>query len=231
MENSRECTICAQSVSTNFCGNCGQKVNVTRSTVWSLIGDFFSSFSSLDGSVPSAFKKLLVSPYTIINNYSNGYRKYYPSPGQMMIYALTIAILHLKFINAKLLGGVLDVEFVINDYTASAQVLFLITLICVFVLVSYVTFIRRKIGFTKHLISILYLTMLFFIVVTLLFDFLLLFEIAVPQTQFVTYVSLVFVWNSIVLTQKRRVLRIFVNSIIQFSLFALFLYGISILVD
>ncbi len=83
------CTICKIDSSENYCANCGQKLNVKKATILSLIKEFASNAIDVERSAFATLFKILKSPSLVVDNYFEGYRKYYPSPARMFFYALT----------------------------------------------------------------------------------------------------------------------------------------------
>ena len=232
MNTEKVCTVCKKEVATNYCGDCGQKVKVKRSTVVSLLVDIVSNFFSLEKSAPATMLKLLASPNKIIDNYSKGYRNYYASPGIMLVSALTIGALHLFFIDPSILGSEFSIAFTSEDKLDLTTPLFLlIATLATLCITSFLTHIRSKSNFAKHLISIIYLTSVFFIITQLITDFLSLFteffdDIAIP-----TFWLLTITWNSIVFSRKKKFLSVSVNILFHSLLMALCLVGIAYLIQ
>jgi len=164
METNKTCTICQIEIINSYCGDCGQKINTKKTTILSIISDFVSNMLSLERSVFATLIKLIISPGKVIDNYMLGFRNYYQSPAKILFYALTYAAIHVTYIDSYILGG--DMQ----SSTFSNQFLFSAVFIPFTILTSYLTFIRRKYGFTKHLVTMLYLTSCFFLVFMILYD-------------------------------------------------------------
>ena len=227
MNTEKVCTVCKKDVATNYCGDCGQKVKVKRSTIVSLLVDIVSNFFSLEKSAPATMLKLLASPNKIIDNSSKGYRNYYASPGIMLVSALTIGTLHLFFIDPSILGS----EFYIDKLDLTTPLYVLIATLAILSITSFLTHIRSKSNFAKHLISIIYLTSVFFIITQLITNFLSLFTEIFDDFAIPTFWLLTITWNSLVFSRKKKFLSVAVNILFHSVLMALCLVGIFYLVQ
>lgn len=212
------CTVCNKQVHTNYCGDCGQKVAIKKVTLASLVGDFFSNFFSLQNSLPATIWNIIKSPKTIINNYSHGYKNYYPSPGRMIIVAFAFAAIHLMLLsyidsgNNEVLGVTGSVQGS-NDY---GHVMILAVMCLLMSLSSQITFIKQKRGFTAHLISFLYLWASFFIVFIVLTDIILLITGVDLSDLFLGILFLsILIWNAMVFTPPSSGLKVLGNILIQ----------------
>jgi hypothetical protein len=218
MENNRNCTICETPVKINFCEKCGQKKGDKESTILSLITDVFSSIFSLQNSVPKTFLTLLTAPNKIIDNYAEGHRGYYPSPGKMILFAFAIAAVHTLTVSEDLLGTNITVQ---NDQNSGHIVLLFITIILI-TGTSYLTFIRSKMKFAKHIISTLYLWSAFFTIFLIASDlFLLLFDLDFSDILLASMFTSILIWNTIVFTRKKKPLIILGNLAIHLLLIAI----------
>lgn len=220
MYNKRTCTICNIQINQNFCQQCGQKLSTESTTVKSIITDFFNNLFSLDKSVFAAILTLLFNPQKIILNYWMGYRRYYASPGKMVVYALTIAALHLNYVNRELLGLSFDLEGI------RAQFLFWLFFLPILFLVSFLSFFRMKHNFAKHIISITYLSTCFFIVLTLLGDMLEFTGIRVQHWLAFIFIFCINLWNSKVFNQG-TFFRVAGGALVQLVILVLIMIGLS----
>ena len=222
MEQTDTCTVCESSFCGNFCSQCGQKNKGSITTIGSMLKDVVSHVFTLEKSVFGALILLIRSPQQLIENYWLGYRKYYPSPGKLLFYALTTAALQITFINSNLLGLLLDVS--VDDSTIAPQLLFWTLFFPIILLSSITTFIRNKIPFTKHLISLLYLCSGFFILYTILYVLTIWYN---PDPSFTISAPLflisAFAWNAVVFTKKGKQyrLRVVLNTLMEIVMFAL----------
>jgi hypothetical protein len=116
MPSEKNCTVCDTALTLNYCPNCGQELRRESITVRSLVLDFFQNLFSLAKSVFATIYRLIIIPKPVINNYSSGYRRYYPSPGKLVVYAITIAALQLAFVHPQLLGLSFDLEGVSGQF-------------------------------------------------------------------------------------------------------------------
>ena len=162
MPSERNCTVCDTALTFNYCPNCGQELRREVITVNSLVLDFFQNLLSLDKSVFATIYRLVINPEPIIHNYWSGYRRYYPSPGKLVVYAITIAALQLAFVHPQLLGLSFNLEGV------GGQFVFWMFFFPLLTLTSYLAFIRRRLPLVRHIIGMAYLASSFFIIVTVL---------------------------------------------------------------
>ena len=114
--------------------------------------------------------------------------------------------------------------------TFSNQFLFSAVFIPFTILTSYLTFIRRKYGFTKHLVTMLYLTSCFFLVFMILYDLIvwLWSDYLIEFIAFPVMAITIFTWNSIALTPKNKYFKIILNTILEIIVFITlvsFIYG------
>lgn len=218
MQENRACTVCNKPIKETFCSTCGQKMKREETTVRSIFTDFFQNLFSLDKSVFATIYSLLKDSRKIISNYWSGYRRYYPSPGKLLVYAITFAAIQLTFIHDELLGLTLDIDEV------KGQFLFWILFFPLILLTSYLSFFRLKFSFTKHLISIAYIASSFFIVFTLLNTLLLGFGINLNSIPFLIFLIAVFIWNALVNTPSPKI------KVLQYTLIQLFCFLLIVLV-
>jgi len=229
MENKTNCTICTTEINDIFCSKCGQKYSSKKLSVKTLFIDLISTTFSLERSIFSTLYKIITSPKLLINNYSKGYTGYYPSPGKVILYALTLAALHIAFIDDKILG----ISLTSNVF--SPQITFWLIFIPLFSLTSFITFIKKKDFFAKHSISVLYLSSSFFIITLIINDILIIF-FDNPLTFNILFLFLlfVFIWNAIVFTPSKKYLQILINVIIEIIVFVMIiiiLFGLLYLIS
>lgn len=214
MIQNKTCSVCNISIKENYCSRCGQKISKTPTTIFSLINDLLSNFFSVEKSGFATILKILFNPKPIVNNYYNGFKNYYSSPGRILLYGIAIVALHISFVDNKVMGLTLQAQNI------SAQYLFWLFLFPVLTFISYVTFIRIEKGLSKHLISMTYVANSLFITITILNDVVILiwgnkFRI----WAFILFILLVFFWNSRVFTNKNKLLYFAINTVIQVIIF------------
>lgn len=226
----KTCSICKLEVSQKFCGNCGQKIGKTETTLLSIVSDFFSNFLSVEKSVFACIYKIFVDPKSIVENYWKGNRKYYPSPGKMFFYSLAIAALHLTYVSTAIMG--MDLMGTANhgQFEFGTQFMFWLIFLPLLILSSHLTYFKKKFSFTKHLISIIYLASSFFMVIVVLQDVIeYFFPASIEGISFLIFAFMIFIWNSIVFSPAENKSKIALNtllSIVIFFLLASVLFGI-----
>lgn len=213
-----KCTVCEAIAVGSFCENCGQKIGRTETTLLSMFRDIVSNVFSMEKSVFAGIKSVLFSPGKLIENYFEGNRNYYPSPGKLLFYALTFAAFHVAFTDSKILGIRLD----LND--KNPQFLFWLFFIPIMTLTSYLAFVKSDRRITKHFIAVLYLSSSFFIVFTILNDLIIwLYRDLFSDYLFAAYSVLFFTWNSIVFTKGNKPLKVGLNVLLQLVIFVAFI--------
>jgi hypothetical protein len=214
MGESINCSICHLPIAEKYCSKCGQKAAEKRTTTASMIVDFITNIFYVERSGFATILKIIVSPKSIVDNYHKGYRNYYASPGKVLLYGIAIIALHLNLVDRKIMGLSMDIDNV------SSQYLFWAMLFPFLLLISYFTFIPQEKSFSKHLISITYIAISLFILVTVLNDILILTAgDLLGIWAFTIFVSLTFLWNSRVFTVREKAVYIWLNAIIQTVLF------------
>ena len=217
MGNNNASSICSTSIKENYCSKCGQYYSQNQVTVLSLIIDFFSNFFSLEKSGFATIYKVIKSPKFIIDNYFNGYKNYFASPGKLLLYGIATIALHHSFINKKILGLYFELD------NAKAEYLFWIVLFPILIFISYLSFYRAKVDFSKHAISILYVATSLLVVCIIANDILIfIFGDFLAEKRFYIYVFSVFFWNSKALTTKNKFLNYLNNTLIQSVIFISF---------
>ena len=179
-------------------------------------------FSPWKDPCPEQFYHILFKPRMMVENYSQGFRKYYSSPGKALLFALTIAALHLAFVNERILGVQLNVN------TLAPQLSLYLFFLPLLTLTSYITFIRREKGLAKHLTSLIYFSSAFFIVLTVLDDIsTLLLDRILDGFVFPAYFLLILGWNAWVFSHERSwgfyFLHLLFEIIIASAIIALFI--------
>lgn len=77
---SAKCLNCGNSITMNFCPNCGQKKEVGKLTWHSLVHEIFHFFSHIEKGFLKTSYQLIIRPGKIINEYLEGKRKKYFKP-------------------------------------------------------------------------------------------------------------------------------------------------------
>jgi len=214
MMRNETCSICNIHIEENYCSRCGQRKSDTPVTIVSLIKDFVSNIFSLEKSVFATILKILINPKLIVNNYYNGYRNYHSSPGKILLYGIAVVALHTSFVDENVMGLTLE------SRSISAQYLFWLPLFPILLFSSFLTFIRREKGLSKHVISITYVSSSLFILITIINDaIILIWGDKLGLWAFILFVTLISLWNSRVLTMKNGYLFVVLNAVIQIIIF------------
>lgn len=200
------CSICETQLEGDFCHQCGQKFTGHRVNVIDLLSAFFSGLLSLERGILGNVKLLFLKPQFVVENYWHGYRKYLYAPGQMIFYALLIIGLHASLVDTYILG--LDVELDIKEETwrvfLSPQLFFILFLLPLYALTSYVVFFKLKKSFLEHLIASTYSFSFIAIMSTIIGDVLYYFDVV--SLSFSTYIFLIglFIWSTRIFASKKK---------------------------
>ena len=222
---SETCSVCGSEVNNRYCSNCGQEINHKDVTLVSLIGDLISNLFDLQRSAIAGVRMSFTQPRKLIHNYWNGNRRYYPSPGKMLFFALAIAAVHLAYVNRQVVGADISVDHV------ESQVVFWIILLPILSFCSLASFVRSKMSYAKHLVSTIYLGSAFYIAITVVNDILILtVGDILGATVLILFLQLVFVYNSIVMQADRGIGRIILGILLQNVMLVVVLAAISLLV-
>ena len=227
------CSICNTEVGGLYCGDCGQKLGRKRTTISTMILDLFSKIVSFEKSVPSTIFEIIKNPKRVVTNYMEGNRNYFSNPGALLFWALTIGALHVYLVNDEILGGTFDFSFEGTGAVISAQAAALAISCILLLLSSVLTYMLSKQGLTKQLISIIYNTCSFFILLTFIFD---LFALFIPSLSnsglgILILIFLSIIWNARVLTVSNKKTNVFLNITIQFAIISLIVWALVYFTD
>lgn len=99
-----KCTTCHIEMDADYCSQCGKKYTGKQLTVWNIGADFLDNFFAVDNSFVSQMREMLVNPKKIILDYWNGYRRYYFSPGRVLLIATIFLGFNFLITNNEFLG-------------------------------------------------------------------------------------------------------------------------------
>ena len=193
-------------------------MSTSDTTLRSLMSDFFSNLFSLEKSIFAAMIKIISNPKELVINYWRGHRKYYPSPGKLLVYALAIAALHMTYVNGELLGLSFDLQ------GGGGQFLFWSIFFPFLTFTSYICFFRKKMNLAKHVVSIGYIASCFFIILTVMHDLFIYFGMVPTDSEslaFFIFLFLVFIWNGRVYTSNPNVIKVVLSFFLQLLVFCL----------
>ncbi|MFT6815471.1 MAG: hypothetical protein ACJAZ3_001381 [Sphingobacteriales bacterium] len=228
LTNITNCSICNSEITALYCPTCGQKVTGKRTKISEVASSIISSVFNLNKGIIGNFKTLIQHPSTIVHNYFDGNRRYYYSPGQMLLLCLFVLGLHLAFVNKEILGLSISISGAAGGFRVllSPELLLLSLLLPIFSLVTYLTFFKKKYNFAEHLASALYIYSLLIVVFTIIGDvFYLITENTPTILASISFVA--FFWMSCrVFLDNCSWLRSILFTIIQLLIFALFVLGL-----
>ena len=214
MKEDKICSICKITIQENYCSRCGQEASGKKTTTINLITDFLSNFFSLEKSVFATIFKLLMNPKPIVDNYYLGFKNYYSSPGKILLYSIATITLHITFVNPNVLGMVINVK------NLNTQYFFWIMHLPIVLIISYLAFINNKENFSKHLISIIYISGSAFIVFTIINDLIILIAgDMLGNLAFIIFLLFTFIWNSRVFSKKDKQRYLILNTLLQLGIY------------
>lgn len=211
---STTCTVCNTVITDKYCSNCGQLFTNKKASIWSLVVDFFGNFFSVDKSFIGTSRKLLTNPKFIVENFHQGNRRYYISPGSYILYGITIIAIHSLFFGSRLWG----IELMTGGL--AMQYALILILLPFLTLCSYFTFIGKSYNLSKHIISTSYNSTLFLIIFLVVDDLLLsIFGDLLGNFSMLFFFVFTSLWNSRVFSIKQKIGWHILNTIIQLVLF------------
>lgn len=228
MSEKNYCTICQSEREGKYCSNCGQKIEVTKTGLTTLITDFYHNIFSFQKSVISTLIDLLKSPSKVVNNYALGYRGYYRSPGNILLFLLTLTAVHFIFIDQAVFG--MQVSF--RSEEIQGHFTFLLIIIFVISITSYLYYLKVKASYVKHLISVIYLSFTFYIILLILSDVLSFFIADLEFYFLLLLILFVIIWNSIVFLTNKNFWNVFLHSFLHLLVLVGFLliFGIVLII-
>lgn len=187
------CSICKKKYSSNYCPNCGQRKVDSKITFTTFIKDIFDNIFAFDKSLYTNIKYLILNPFKIINNYLDGYRGYYSSPGKLFVFASILVAIGFSLTNVHFFN------FHIVKSDIQEQFLFLFLFIFLLSFLSYlVYYIKWKKTFTEHVIINIYnisLWTLFFTPLAIV-DYLYINNKLVSKLFLYLFILLIIIWNN-----------------------------------
>ncbi len=142
------CTNCGTTIELKYCPKCGQYLKPGKVTSFALVKDALGNMFSLDSALAKNLKMAFLDPGKLFNNYLEGYRGYFYSPGKFFVTAGVFALIN-SMVDDKFLG--------IAVFSPIAPQ-FTILLVNIFLIasVAWVVYFREKRNSTEHLILTIY---------------------------------------------------------------------------
>ncbi|PKP48797.1 MAG: hypothetical protein CVT95_03980 [Bacteroidetes bacterium HGW-Bacteroidetes-12] len=220
--NEISCSNCQTKILSAYCPQCGQKYIQKRVSFYTIFTDFGGQIFSLEKSVFATVFNLIISPKKIIENYWNGYRNYDQSPGRLLFYFLTIAGLHLLFVDENI--------FQINVKTPSSllspQMAIIILVIPILSLTTFISFRNQKRNYGEHFIAHTYLFSVFGSIVIILDDLLTLISNELETYPLIILLLAILFWTSLLFSKKRSwhiyLLNFFIEVVVLLAILSCF---------
>lgn len=215
-----KCSVCSNEIIGNYCSNCGQYYENKRISVSTFLKDIFDSIFSLEKSFLLNIRVGLMQPQKLVQNYWNGFRKYYYSPGKFFAIAALFLVLHYSLAN--------DFLGLVVSSNISSQFVILIVNITLLSLSSFLLYIRFGKNIFEHIILNIYNVSLWVIV---FFPFSMILSLSIghnitEQYFFIPFHVLVIIWNSkaFEMTVVKRITLVILNFLFLYVVFALLVY-------
>ena len=219
-DETKKCTICDTELLDEYCHVCGQRHTGRRISFKEWATDSISGMFSLERSVLASWWLVIRNPVKIIENYWDGNRGYYHSPGRLAFYAAFIIGLHFAFIGYELLG--LNLTF--TNMVLPPQLILIILLVPFYTVISKLTFFRIKRRFLEHLIGVVYIfstwIVLFIILDDLQWYF---FDKLIDETMVLIFIITFFIWNTRLHSSSKKWTSIIAYTLVQLFLLILIL--------
>lgn len=197
--NEINCSNCQTKILSAYCPQCGQKYVQKRVNFFTIFTDFGAQILSLEQSVFATMLKIITSPKTVIENYWNGYRNYYQSPGKLLFYFLTIAGLHLVFVDENIFQASVKTP----SSLLSPQVIIIILVIPILSLTTFISFRNQKKNYGEHFIANTYLFSVFGSLIIILDDLLTLVSNELETYPLIILLIVILFWASLLFSKKR----------------------------
>lgn len=215
-----KCSVCLDEIKGNYCSNCGQFFKGKRVTFRTIVSDLFDSIFSLERSFLKNIKIAVTQPKTLPNNYWDGFRKFYFSPGKFFTLASLFLLLHYSVEN-EFLGLVVSSNI-------SSQFVILLTNIILLTLLSFLLYIKFKRNLFEHLILNVYnisLWIIIFVPISIILS-LLVDNNKIEQFFFVAFHIVVLIWNSKAfdLTRLQRIIYVAINLVLIYAMLLFLVY-------
>lgn len=209
------CSNCETVLQGAYCQHCGQKSTNKRITFWNIISDYILQFLSLDKSGFATILKLITSPKKVVSNYWNGYRNYYQSPGKILFYFITVAGLHIVFVNSELFNMTISISHISPQF----GIVFFIPLIA---LITYLTYYKQKLNFGEHFITSTYLFSVFGILFIIIDDIVnYYFKLNFNYFNFQYLIIIILLWSVFVYSKNNKWYTLILNFILTLVVFLL----------
>ena len=167
-----QCDLCKITFEGTYCHKCGQKKVNYKLTLGRIISDIGSNLFNLERGVFGTYYQLLKNPWLVAENYWNGFRGYYASPGKIVVFTLAIIALHSLLDSNELFGIQLDVDLSVID----PQKFMLIFFLPIQALCSKLIHWKSGRNYLEHLVLSLYILSTIFLVGLIISDILFLID-------------------------------------------------------
>ena len=161
------CKNCKQDFSGNYCSNCGQNSNVRKVDFKYLIDEIPNSIFQINRGFLFTLKELFIKPGHSIREFLEGKRKNHFKPLAFIILTSTLYVLSHYFIGNQTFiddaitgfksGSKAENNQLLN-WIAKNQTYFILILVPLFSLASYLAFIKSKYNYFEHLVLNIYIT-------------------------------------------------------------------------
>ncbi len=204
-QKEEHCYNCQSKLIGSYCHTCGQKSTNKRTRFFDVFNALFSGIFSLERGLPGTLFKLVTQPQKVVQSYWKGFRQFYFSPAQMIVYTIFVLGLHIAFVSPQVLGVNVGITGISKEASSifNPQLFFIILILPLLAVTSFLTFIKAKKTLAEHFILAIYIFTSWAIICTIISDFAnLVFGLEIDQFN-ILYLFLMFLWNSRVMASAR----------------------------
>lgn len=218
--NEITCSVCKIPIKDNYCSKCGQFYTNKKVNNSSIFLDLLDSIFSVEKSLISNLRVGILNPKKLVNNYWNGFRRYYFSPSKFIAVASLFIIINFALVKQF---------FIIKNIHSSSipnQFVFLLIFIVVFTTISYFVYWNKKKSYYEHFILNFYTVSLWtilFVPVSIATKFLLIHNLA-EVILMSLYILCIIIWNSRVFEMNN--LKRFFSILVSVLIIGLGIYSI-----
>lgn len=145
------CPNCTQVIQNKYCSQCGTLLTGKRLDINDMVSSSLESIFNLDNALLRTFVKLTKDPYVVVQQYWNGYKKYYMNPFRLFMISILFVGLRIYWKCNNLFFFSIGTEMNIGQ-----EWIALGSRIIIFSLLSMIVFRKINPSFIEHLVATIY---------------------------------------------------------------------------
>lgn len=223
MNSTIKCSNCKTEIADVFCPHCGQKYIRRGLKIREIVEDYWDNLLSLDISLWLNIKYLILNPGFIVHNYWRGFRNFFISPNKLLVISAFFLGINLVISNNSFLG----INITAKNF--SAQIGFLIIIIPLLTISSYIAYLKHKQSLLEHLVLNMYSLGVWLIIFSTVSLVVYYFKLQFLRTPLLLlFLILIFIWNS--RSFNTKILSRIISFIINIAIFGLIIVGMVYLI-